>query len=105
MGNPDPTLLFSYDYQPNKNIMGKEDAADMPRRHLVGVIHWRHLMLTAIRELGQRETMSESSQAIASKIRAHEPFRLLNAVGAALSNTCHEETNEYKRRENQSVEQ
>lgn len=81
--------------------MGKEDAADMPRRHLVGVIHWRHLMLTAIRELGQRETMSESSQAIASKIRAHEPF----AVGAALSNTCHEETNEYKRRENQSVEQ
>ncbi len=63
------------------------------------------MVLTAIRELGQLQTTSESLQAIATKIRAHDPFRLLSAVGAALSSIYYEETNEYKRRENESVEQ
>lgn len=63
------------------------------------------MVLTAIRKLGQLKTTSESTQAIAAKIKAHDPFRLLSAVGAALSSIYHEETNEYKRRENESVEQ
>lgn len=104
-GNWDPTLLVSDGYQPYKTIMSKEGTSDKPRRHQVCLIHWRRLVLTAIRELGQLQTTSESPQAIAAKIRAHDPFRLLSAVGAALSSIYCEETNEYKRRENESVEQ
>ena len=105
MSNWDPTLLVSDGYQPYKTLMAKEDATGKLRRHQVCVIHWRRLVLTAIRELGQLSTTSESPQVIAAKIKAHDPFRLLSAVGAALSNIYHEETNGYKKRENESVEQ
>lgn len=100
MGNWNPTLLVSDGYQPYKTIMGKEDAVDKPRRHQVCLIHWRRLVLTAIRELGQPKTISESPEAIAAKIRAHDPFGLLSTVGATLSSIYYEETNEYKRQEN-----
>lgn len=59
----------------------------------------------AIRELGQLKATSESPQAIAAKIREHDPFRLLSAVGAALSSIYHEETNGYKSLEKESVKQ
>ena len=68
MGNWDPTLLVSDGYQPYKTIMGKEGTSDKPRWHQVCFIHWRRLVLTAIRELGQLKTTSESPQAIAAKI-------------------------------------
>lgn len=68
MGNWDPTLLVSDGYQPYKTIMGKEGTSDKPRWHQVCLIHWRRLVLTAIRELGQLKTTSESPQAIAAKI-------------------------------------
>lgn len=80
MGNWDPPLLVSDGYQPYKTIMSKEGTSDKPRRHQVCLIHWRRLVLTAIRELGQLQTTSESPQAIAAKIRAHDPFRLLSAA-------------------------
>lgn len=60
MGNWDPTLLVSDGYQPYKTIMSKEGTSDKPRWHQVCLIHWRRLVLTAIRELGQLKATNES---------------------------------------------
>lgn len=76
MGNWVPTLLVPDGHQPYKTIMGKEGTSDKPRRHQVCLIHWRRLVLTAIRELGQLKATSESPQTIAAKIREHDPFLL-----------------------------